>query len=55
MKHIPRWLPGAGFVRTAEEWSQTLVEMVDLPYKFVKEQLVRRNSYFVLFIAQETG
>jgi hypothetical protein len=56
VKHIPKWLPGAGFLRTAEEWAQTLVEMVELPHNFVKQELVCRTSYvFVLFIAQETG
>ncbi|KAG1819138.1 cytochrome P450 [Suillus subaureus] len=36
---VPEWFPGAGFKRLAREWRQNLKEMVDVPYKFVKEQM----------------
>ncbi|KAG2138828.1 cytochrome P450 [Suillus cothurnatus] len=36
---VPEWFPGAGFKRLAREWHQTLEEMVDAPYKFVKDQM----------------
>lgn len=36
---VPEWFPGAGFKRLAREWGQTLDEMVDGPYKFVKDQM----------------
>ena len=41
VKHIPLWFPGAGFRRKAHEWSRTLVELVERPHNFVKQQLVR--------------
>lgn len=31
---------GASFQKTAKEWASTLKEMVDLPYNFVKNQIV---------------
>ncbi|KAG1869546.1 cytochrome P450 [Suillus subluteus] len=36
---VPEWFPGTGFKRLAREWRQTLEEMVDTPYKFVKDQM----------------
>jgi cytochrome P450 len=39
LKHVPAWMPGAGFQRTAKEWSDTLKEMVDMPYNFTKQQM----------------
>jgi len=39
------WFPGATFRRQAKEWSITLLEMVDRPYSFVKEQMVRFSIY----------
>ncbi|KAF8897192.1 cytochrome P450 [Infundibulicybe gibba] len=39
LRHIPKWFPGAGFRRTAIAWASTLVEMVDQPYNFVKQQM----------------
>ena len=39
LKHVPSWMPGAGFKRTAKEWKGTLEEMVDMPYNFTKQQM----------------
>ncbi|KAG1752629.1 cytochrome P450 [Suillus paluster] len=36
---VPEWFPGAGFKRMAREWHETVDEMVDAPYKFVKDQM----------------
>ncbi|KAF8348622.1 cytochrome P450 [Amanita rubescens] len=38
LRHVPDWFPGAGFKQTARAWKQTLYDMVEGPYKFVKEQ-----------------
>lgn len=40
VRHIPPWFPGAGFRKVAASWSATLVEMVEQPYTFVKQQMV---------------
>ncbi|KAL4075734.1 cytochrome P450 [Scleroderma citrinum] len=39
LSYVPEWFPGAGFKRLAREWNATLQEMVDQPYKFVKDQM----------------
>jgi hypothetical protein len=43
--NVPEWFPGAGFKRLAYEWRQTLKEMVDAPYKFVKDQMVTKHLW----------
>ncbi|KIM67833.1 hypothetical protein SCLCIDRAFT_1189995 [Scleroderma citrinum Foug A] len=39
LRYVPEWFPGAGFKRMAREWNATLQDMVDQPYKFVKDQM----------------
>ncbi|KAF8803765.1 cytochrome P450 [Phlegmacium glaucopus] len=39
LRHIPLWFPGASFRRTANEWGMTLLQMVNQPYDFVKQQV----------------
>jgi hypothetical protein len=51
LKHVPAWFPGAGWKRTADRFRQTLTNMTDVPYRFVKEQMV---SYLPIFIIART-
>ncbi|KAJ3821601.1 cytochrome P450 [Lentinula raphanica] len=39
LKHVPDWMPGADFKRQAKQWAATLVEMVEQPHNFVKQQI----------------
>ncbi|KAK0205274.1 cytochrome P450 [Desarmillaria ectypa] len=39
LRHVPAWFPGAGFQQKAKEWAETLENMVDRPYNFVKSQI----------------
>ncbi|KAJ7431570.1 cytochrome P450 [Mycena galericulata] len=39
LKHIPRWFPGAGFKRVAEEWSKLSRGMLELPFAETKRQM----------------
>jgi len=39
LRHIPAWVPGAGFKTTAKAWAATLDQMVEQPYQWVKQQL----------------
>ncbi|KAH8696732.1 putative cytochrome P450 oxidoreductase OrdA-like protein [Talaromyces proteolyticus] len=39
LKHIPEWLPGAAFKKTARNWGDTLTELTERPYAFVKHQM----------------
>ena len=40
VQHLPAWFPGAGFKHTAALWAESLVDMVEQPYQFVKQQMV---------------
>ncbi|KAF8066895.1 cytochrome P450 [Lyophyllum atratum] len=35
LKHIPEWVPGAGFQRKAREWKEAVYEMRDAPFEAV--------------------
>ncbi|KAF7364910.1 O-methylsterigmatocystin oxidoreductase [Mycena venus] len=39
LKHLPSWMPGAGFQRFAAESRQIVQEMRDVPYNFVKQNM----------------
>ncbi|KAF8182235.1 cytochrome P450 [Mycena galopus ATCC 62051] len=39
LKHVPRWFPGAGFKRQAEEWSKLSRGMLELPFAETKRQM----------------
>jgi len=40
LKHVPSWMPGAGFKRKAAYWARINEEMYDKPFLHVKDQLV---------------
>lgn len=40
MKHIPSWLPGAGWKRKALHWRDVNRDVRLKPFNFVKEQIV---------------
>jgi len=56
VKYVPEWVPGAGFQRQAREWKVLTDQVTDVPYNFVKSQMVLSHSelwtlfstYFVL-------
>jgi cytochrome P450 len=39
LEHLPEWLPGSSFKATARLWRQTLMDVVDVPYKFVQDRI----------------
>ncbi|CAI7574648.1 unnamed protein product [Penicillium glandicola] len=39
LKHVPSWLPGAGFKRTAQAWKKNLTAVVERPCEFVHRQI----------------
>lgn len=47
VRHIPEWLPGAGFQRKAREWRKTTIDLRDEPYKYISQQLVRSTDGFL--------
>ena len=45
LKHLPEWMPGAGFKRKAREWSKVSQAVFDIPSKAAKDQIVI-SSFF---------
>ncbi|KII84162.1 hypothetical protein PLICRDRAFT_46528 [Plicaturopsis crispa FD-325 SS-3] len=39
LKLVPEWVPGAGFKRKAREWYAAMMDMVERPYGYTKEQM----------------
>jgi hypothetical protein len=44
VRYLPGWLPGAGFKRTASYWRKTLMDLVEKPYAFVRQQMTQGNN-----------
>lgn len=40
LRHVPGWVPGAGFHKKAREWKKTLNDMVEIPYSLAKNRMV---------------
>lgn len=45
VKHVPEWVPGAGFKRKARHWSALREAMTENPFKTAKEKIVRITNY----------
>ncbi|TBU32024.1 cytochrome P450 [Dichomitus squalens] len=39
LRHVPEWFPGAGWKKGVKEQRKTFLEMVELPYKWVRGQM----------------
>ena len=52
VRHLPAWFPGAGFKHTAALWAESLVNMVEKPYQFVKQQMV--DLKFLCHVSRST-
>ena len=55
LEHLPEWLPGSSFKATARLWRQTLMDVVDVPYKFVQDRMANgevRTSFVSKSIEQ---
>ncbi|KAJ7032376.1 cytochrome P450 [Mycena alexandri] len=39
LKHVPAWVPGAGFQRKARQWKQETAKMVNIPFQITKQAL----------------
>ncbi|KAJ7579388.1 hypothetical protein C8J56DRAFT_796263, partial [Mycena floridula] len=44
VRYIPEWLPGAGFQKQARLWRPLYPAMIDVPFNFVKSQMVSADS-----------
>lgn len=41
LKLLPEWCPGASFLKTAKSWAADTQKMVEVPYAYTKQQMVR--------------
>lgn len=41
LKNLPEWLPGMGFMKTARNWAKDTASMVEVPYKYTEDRIVR--------------
>jgi hypothetical protein len=39
VRHVPAWMPGAGFQRKAAAWRANLDRMADIPHAFVRARV----------------
>lgn len=39
LRHLPEWLPGMSFQRTAREWNRVARAAIDIPYAFVEKRI----------------
>lgn len=39
IERLPKWLPGSGYKRTASQYRQNLMDVVETPYKFAIDRM----------------
>ncbi|EIW75777.1 cytochrome P450 [Coniophora puteana RWD-64-598 SS2] len=44
LQHLPNWMPGAGFKRSAVTWKKKMEEFVDQPYEYTQEEMKRGTA-----------
>ncbi|GJJ14351.1 hypothetical protein Clacol_008615 [Clathrus columnatus] len=58
LKYLPRWMPGAGFLKKAEEWGKNQYDATWIPYKWTEEHMATGETYLpslVGSVLHETG
>ena len=45
LKYVPRWFPGAGFQKKAAHWRELNTALIEKPFRYAKEQLVRDHFF----------
>uniref|UniRef100_A0A0W0FF05 Cytochrome P450 n=3 Tax=Moniliophthora roreri TaxID=221103 RepID=A0A0W0FF05_MONRR len=51
LKHVPSWVPGAGFKRKAQKWKEMALSMVNRPFAAGKE-MMHSDKYIPSFISR---
>ncbi|KAH8105626.1 cytochrome protein [Phellopilus nigrolimitatus] len=51
LQHLPAWLPGMKFKRTARDWRSLTMDFVDRPFAFVKAQI--KNGHAIPSFASD--
>ncbi|KAK7449185.1 hypothetical protein VKT23_013331 [Stygiomarasmius scandens] len=50
LKHVPAWMPGAGFKRVAAQWRKLQEAVVNRPFDMVKDQLAKGTAHNPSFV-----
>ena len=45
LRHLPEWMPGAGFKRLARIWREKMEVCVERPFEFLTTSIVSMRSY----------
>ncbi|GJJ14307.1 hypothetical protein Clacol_008571 [Clathrus columnatus] len=45
LRHLPRWMPGAGFLKTAEKWNKTQYDASWIGYNWSEEHMATGETY----------
>ena len=45
LKYVPSWFPGAGFQKKAAHWRELNKTLIEKPFRYAKEQLVRDHFF----------
>ena len=40
LRHLPSWMPGAGYKKKLPQWIVDFERMADVPHEFVKDRMV---------------
>ncbi|KAG7441676.1 cytochrome P450 [Guyanagaster necrorhizus] len=46
LRHLPDWIPGAGFKRLAKRWNANVQEMTLQPFNWVKDQMAKGTAEY---------
>lgn len=49
LRYVPAWVPGAGFQTIAKEYRQAFNDMVELPFAFARQLIVRCHRFEISF------
>ncbi|KAI4727065.1 hypothetical protein E4T49_05178 [Aureobasidium sp. EXF-10728] len=52
LEHIPSWVPGTGFKKTAAAWNKTLMAVADKPYAYAKQQGKNKRTINTDFVTK---
>ncbi|TFK37397.1 cytochrome P450 [Crucibulum laeve] len=58
LKYVPKWFPGAGFKRKAEEIAETLRSVNQVPFDWVKTQMINgtnEESFVSMHLGSDAG
>ena len=59
--YVPSWFPGAGFQKKAAHWRKLNETLIEKPFRYVQEQLVRKpfsrmkNLFFTVICRKMAG